>query len=170
VTARLTLGWSAAAVGALCVGLVYKPPLRFVYNASDSAPRGLYAVVPATQLKVGDYVVARLPENAAKLADARHYLPRSLPVLKLIAAMVGQQVCVRGGTVYIDQTAVARALQSDGRDRALDAWNHCRRLQRDEVFLLNPGHPASFDSRYFGPIDVTFVRGRAVPIWTTSRQ
>jgi type IV secretory pathway protease TraF len=35
-----------------------------------------------------------------------------------------------------------------------------------ELFLLNSSHPASFDSRYFGPLDRSFVIGKAVPLWT----
>ena len=43
------------------------------------------------------------------------------------------------------------------------AWN----LAEGQIVLTVP---ASFDSRYFGPIDVSFVRGTAVPIMTTAAQ
>ena len=45
-------------------------------------------------------------------------------------------------------------------------WAQCRQLVVDELFLLNVTNPASFDSRYFGPIDASFVVGRAVALWT----
>ena len=149
-------------VSALVWAAWAKPAIRIIYNASDSAPRGLYIVSPATALQVGDYVVARLPEATANFAAARGYLPRSVPVLKQIAALPGQQVCIRNGSVYVDGIAVARTLNEDGKHRPLAPWKACRLLVDGEIFLLNSANPASFDSRYFGPLDVSFVRGRAV--------
>lgn len=149
------------AIAALLASTVVRPAVRLVYNASDSAPRGIYFVEQAIELRVGDYVIARLPETSAALAAERGYLPRSVPVLKQIAAIAGQGVCVRDGVVNIDGSAVARALDLDGQRRELHAWNGCRVLQSQEVFVLNLRSPASFDSRYFGPLDVSFVRGRA---------
>ena len=134
---------------------------RLIYNPSDSAPLGFYLVVHPVDVHVGDYVIAQLPAAAAEVAAQRGYLPRSVPVLKQIAATGGQFVCVRDGTVFIDAIAVADVLDRDGRHRPMHAWDQCRRLAEREVFLLNPASPASFDSRYFGPVDVSFLRGRA---------
>jgi type IV secretory pathway protease TraF len=39
-------------------------------------------------------------------------------------------------------------------------------LAGDEVFLMNWDEPASLDGRYFGPIPLHAVVGRAVPLWT----
>ena len=138
-----------------------KPGVRLVYNASDSAPRGVYLVGEASHLRVGDYVVARLPDASAMLAAERGYLPRSVPVLKQIAAVTGQEVCIRDGAVYVDSRAVARTLEKDGQHRDLRSWQHCRTLLPRELFLLNPDSSASFDSRYIGPVDTSFVIGRA---------
>jgi conjugative transfer signal peptidase TraF len=148
-------------IAVVLVPLYTRPGLRLVYNVSDSAPQGIYLVERATDFRVGDYVVARLPYDSAKLAAKRSYLPSSVPVLKQIAAIEGQRVCVRDGWVYIEVTAVARILETDGQRRRMNAWNGCRRLAARELFLLNLSNPASFDSRYFGPLDVSFIRGRA---------
>jgi len=40
----------------------------------------------------------------------------------------------------------------------------------DELFLLNATNLGSFDSRYFGPIDASFVRGRALLLVTVALQ
>jgi conjugative transfer signal peptidase TraF len=146
-----------------------KPVLRLVYNASDSAPRGWYTVNRPEHLDVGDYVVVRLPGDVATFAALRGYLPLSVPVLKRIAALSGQHVCIHDATVYIDGVAAARVLDADHRQRPLTAWQHCRLLIKDELFLLNAAAPESFDSRYFGPVDMSFVRGRATPL-TTAQQ
>ncbi len=44
--------------------------------------------------------------------------------------------------------------------------SHCRALRAGELFLLSATNPASFDSRYSGPIDAAAVLGRAQPMWT----
>jgi len=126
-------------------------------------------VLAATDLQVGDYVVARLPEATTTFAAARGYLPRSVPALKQIVALPGQKVCIRNGSIHIDGIAVARTLNEDGEHRPLAPWKACRPLVEGEVFLLNSTNPASFDSRYFGPLDVSFVRGRAVHLWAVCR-
>ena len=161
---------SALAVLAITESALVKPEVRLVYNPTESAPRGWYVVHPVAQIEVGDYVIAQLPRDIAAFAAKRDYLPRHVPVLKRIAATAGQRVCVRNGTVLIDGVAVATTLTLDGKRRSLTAWSHCRRLETGELFLLNASAPSSFDSRYFGPIDVSFVRGRAILLGTTRRR
>jgi conjugative transfer signal peptidase TraF len=164
---RATLVWLASGVLAGVLAIALHPSVRVIYNGSDSAPRGFYRVALAVDLKRGDYVVAMLPREVARFAAARGYLPESVPVLKRIEAVAGQRVCVQDATVSVDGRPVARTLDRDGNARPLVAWKHCRILQSGELFLLNPAHAASFDSRYFGPLDVSFVRGRAVALWTS---
>jgi conjugative transfer signal peptidase TraF len=168
VSSWAALCWLLLGTLALAWTTVVPASLRLVYNASDSAPRGFYMVRPAVDLRVGDYVVARLPEAAARFADARGYLPRSVPVLKQIVATEGHVACVRDGAVALDDVVVAQARRVDGQGRRLAPWNHCRRLVANELFLLNLARPDSFDSRYFGPVDASFVRGRAIPLFVVS--
>jgi len=144
--------------------LVGVQALRLVYNPSDSAPRGFYLVEEPVDVRVGDYVIARLPAAVAEIAAARGYLPRSIPVLKQVAAVGGQLVCIADDSVFIDTEAVAKVIANDAHGRPLRAWDQCRRLTQHEVFLLNTTNAASFDSRYFGPLDISFLRGRAT-LW-----
>jgi conjugative transfer signal peptidase TraF len=150
----------------LCLGALVKPNYRLLYNASDSAPRGWYALVPERDFQIGTLVFARLPSRAETLAAERGYLPRSVPLLKHIAATDGHQVCTRAGAVTIDGVYVGRALARDGAGRPLEHWTHCRALDDDELFLLGGDNPASFDSRYFGPVNVAAIMGKAIPLWT----
>ena len=164
MTGRGPIAGMVLGVSALVAATYLKPATRLVYNPTDSAPRGWYLVVPMIRAHPGDYVVALLPSDTATLAATRGYLPRSVPILKQIAAVAGQRVCIRDTVVYIDGNAVARTLDTDGRHHPLTAWADCRHLIGDELFLLNARNPASFDSRYFGPLDGSFVRGRAIPL------
>ncbi len=139
---------------------------RIVYNPSDSVPPGWYRIDPPDSLHVGSIVLARLPADAAALAAQRGYLPAHIPLLKRIGAMAPQQVCVAQHVVRIDGAAVAGVHATDGGGRPLLAWQQCRRLHHGELFLLSASNPASFDSRYFGPVAVSAVIGSAQPLWT----
>lgn len=77
-------------------------------------------------------------------------MPDEVLLLKRIAAVEGDQVCARDGTVRTPGRQV-RALDRDRQGAALPAWRECRVMAPDEVFLLGDT-PGSFDSRYFGPV------------------
>lgn len=163
---RSTLTVILASVVVIGVAMLVKPRYQLLYNTSDSAPRGWYALVPTQDYQVGTLVFARLPTRAATMAEERGYLPRSVPLLKHIAATYGHEVCDRDRTIFIDGTFAGRALVRDGAGRSLDHWAQCRALTDDELFLLGDGNPASFDSRYFGPVNVAAIVGKAIPLWT----
>lgn len=157
-------------IAALAAPALHAPAARWVYNPSDSVPRGWYRIesagAVADALHVGDIVLARLPPEASALAAQRGYLPERIPLLKRIGAMAPQRVCMAQRTVYVDDVPVAFAREADGLGRGLPLWSHCRALRAGELFLLSATNPASFDSRYFGPIDAAAVLGRAQPMWT----
>lgn len=153
---------------ALLVALQWSPsPLRLVYNASDSAPRGFYVVEPTSQPRAGDLIVVRLRHDVAALAAQRKYLPIGAPLIKPVAAVAPQHVCVDAGSVRIDGAFVGSTMAADAGNRPLTAWHGCRQLAGREVFLLGT-HSASFDSRYFGPVDARDVIGRARPLGNRS--
>jgi conjugative transfer signal peptidase TraF len=164
--------WLTLLVGlglaALAWPSVQTPPLRIVCNASDSVPRGWYRIVPAASLHVGSIVLVKLPADIATLAAQRGYLPERIPLLKRVGALAPQQVCIAQDIVRIDSVAVANVLHADSQARALPVWQQCRSLHHYELFLLSTTHPASFDSRYFGPVPVAAVLGTAQPLWTWS--
>lgn len=142
-----------------------------VYNPTDSVPRGWYSVSRIdirTSLHVGNIVLARLPTGAAAFAQQRGYLPSGVPILKRVGAIAPQPVCVREQFVLIDGVVAATTRTQDGARRPLQAWQGCRPLASGELFLLSNTNPASFDSRYLGPIAVSDVLGIARPLWTWS--
>ena len=165
----MRLACMALGSAALCASVVLRAPILIVYNPSDSVPRGWYVVEQikdAGSLHVGSVVLARLPVDVAQLAAQRGYLPDGVPILKRIGAVESQSVCVRAQLLYIDGIGAASALTHDGAHRPLRAWPQCRCLAVGELFLLSATNPASFDSRYFGPIPASAVFGVARPLWT----
>ena len=137
-----------------------------LYNPSMSAPRGFYWRDPLATYRVGQYAFARLPAAPAALAAQRGYLPANILLLKPIAAVHGDVVCVRHGLAFINGQQVVRLLTRDAHGRLLKPWSGCRALDADEVFLLGHSNPASFDGRYFGPVHYSDLRGVATALWT----
>jgi len=144
------------------------PSKLLLWNGSASAPRGLYLLRPAWPLHVGELVTVTPPEPVAHFAAVRGYLPLGVPLLKHIAALDGQTVCRFERNVTIDGHAVAIARERDSLGRSLLSWQGCRTLRADQVLLLNPTLPDSFDGRYFGVLPANFIAARAEPLWTIS--
>lgn len=135
-----------------------------IWNASSSVPMGLYRVVhrPVTR---GQLAVLELPSAVATFARARGYLPTGVYLLKPIVAIAGDRVCRVIDVVTLNGRVVAVAHLKDGAGRTLPRWQGCRGLAHNEIFVL-AGRPGSFDGRYFGPLTVDMIVGRAEALWT----
>ena len=141
------------------------PAPRLVWNASASAPIGFYWRVIGAPSR-GDLALARAPLWARKLAAERHYLPVNVPLIKRVAAVVGDVVCASGAAISINGGVVALRLASDPMGRPLPQWEGCEALGAGEFFLLMGDVPDSFDGRYFGVTERRDIIGRLVPVWT----
>jgi len=165
---RLALGQGALiALGCACVAAtIAAPPLpRLVWNASASAPIGLYRVEPVALVARGDMVLARTPLSVRALAAWRHYVPANVPLVKRIAGVAGDRVCAAGTRVTLNGRPIAARRARDRLGRALPWWKGCRTLGAGTVFLLMAGVPDSFDGRYFGPTPASDALGKATPLW-----
>lgn len=168
-----------AAIGfaALAWASFVSPLPRLTYNPSDSVAVGWYRVDPLDHrayslpslLSVNSIVLVPLPAEAGALAAQRGYLPTRVPLLKRVGAIPPQEVCIAGGIVRIDGVPSAAVLHADRLGRLLPSWQQCRRLESGELFLLSVTNPASFDSRYFGPVAASTVIGVAHPVWLETR-
>ena len=176
--ARIVLAClSACGLAALAWASFVHPLPRIIYNPSDSVAVGWYRVEPLHQrtdslhqpLSVGSIVLTTLPADTAALAAQRRYLPARVPLLKRVGAVAPQELCSTGRVVRIDGVPSAAVLPADRWGRPLPSWQQCRRLESGELFLLSVTNPASFDSRYFGPVSASAVIGVARPVWLESR-
>lgn len=157
---------AASAFAAAFTAVAVADPLpRVIWNASASAPIGLYRIHPEGDPPTGALIAIAPPERLAHWLSARGYLPEGVPLLKHVAAKAGQRICRAGVVLSVDGQPVAIARARDGRGRPLPVWQGCHTLRPGELFLLNPSIPDSLDGRYFGPLPTSAVIGRATPLW-----
>jgi type IV secretory pathway protease TraF len=149
----------------IAISSLIAPSPRLVWNASASAPVGLYRIEPINAPKIGDLLAVRAPAIIARFMAARGYLPLNALLLKRVAALSGMPICRLDERILVAGREIARAKLRDSQHRALPQWRGCRRLGEDELFLVNAGVPDSLDGRYFGSFPKRAVVGLAHPLW-----
>ncbi len=151
-------------ISALGVASAVEFAPRLVWNASGSAPIGLY-LIEAGVPEIGDFALVELGPALEKFIAGRRYLPADIPLLKRVAALPGDEVCRKSEAIFINEIYVAEAQISDSSGRKLPHWSGCFTLRSSEFFLLND-HEKSLDGRYFGATKSEDVIGVAIPLWT----
>lgn len=164
---RSTCIWAGLFSAAFAGVIEADPHPHILWNASASAPIGLYQIDGDATPAVGDLVVLTPPKTIARFIAERRYLPGGVPLLKQVAALPGQHVCRSGADVSIDSIPVAVARARDQIGRKMPVWHGCQRISADELFLLNPAAD-SLDGRYFGPVSASGVVGVAHRLLTRS--
>lgn len=163
-------------VAALCLsGLLagYAAGLRV--NMSDSYPPGLYRLAADdTPFRAGDLVLFCPPEGPAmQLALSRDYIKPGLcrggftPVIKKIMAIAGDRISLDDIIRINDVPMIGyRVLKTDRHHRPLPRLASLT-VPPGSVFLLSDHRPAdSFDSRYYGAVPVSQVKGHIRPVLT----
>ncbi|AMK19625.1 MULTISPECIES: S26 family signal peptidase [Sphingobium] len=151
-------------IGALGLTITLPPAPRLVWNASASAPIGLYSVTPGAWVEPGEMVIARVPPRYRQLAAIRRYVPLNVPLVKRVAAYAGDEVCALGQEIFVNGRWIAERRTADAEGRPMPMWSGCTILRGRQLFLLMD-NPASFDGRYFGPTEGQDVVGKARLLW-----
>jgi len=154
----------AAGIALIAITIAVPPRPRLIWNASASAPEGLYRVAPDARFARGDMVVAWPPPAPRALAARRHYLPANVPLVKQVRGVPGDRVCAAGDALTVNGQRASKRLARDVAGRLMPWWHGCVVLGRGDLLLLNDA-PASFDGRYFGPSRRADVIGKATPLW-----
>ena len=163
--AYLLIGAVACAGLLAALALEFAP--RFVWNASASAPEGLFFIEQRVP-KRGEFALVTPRKEAVLFIEKRRYLPPQTPLIKRVAASNGDRVCREKVAILINGNVVATALLHDTQGRDMPRWRGCFTLGPDEFFLLNE-HPKSLDGRYFGVTGADEIAGVARPVWIEER-
>lgn len=150
------------------------------WTLTASVPPGLYHRTHEP-LRRGTLVAFCLPLPQAEFGWQRGYIggvpdlpmlrecPSGYqPLLKPIVAMAGDVIDLTPDAVVVNGRAIADS-QTQDYDRAGRTLSHVPwgryQLTEGELWVMSTYHPASWDSRYFGPIRVETVIATAVPLW-----
>ena len=166
--AAASFGAVAVAVG-LALAAADLAGLR--YNATPSVPVGLYREVDRGPGR-GVLVFFCLDEARGRFARERGYVSAgrecpggTKPLLKPVAAIPGDHVQVASDGVTINgrpaPNSAPRARDSRGRPLAAAEGGV---VPAGNVWILSGHTPASYDSRYFGPVPVDQIVAAAVPV------
>lgn len=170
MSARLIVGTAWAFTATLCVVSAVAHITGLRLNLSASAPAGLWRVVVVdSTISRGDLVEVCAPILPVTLAmRQRGALPPGdcpadlAPLLKPVAAVAGDQVRVKAGKlVSVNGLSLAGSAAAANMPNWPDGLYI---LPRGAVWLTSSYSVSSFDSRYFGPVPLTHIRGRAVPL------
>ena len=105
--ARRRLLYWLAAFWAMALSILFPPAPRLVWNASASAPIGLYWVRPGAAVARGDMVIAWTPAPFRRLAAERHYVPENVPLVKRVAGVAGDRICAIREAISVNGRKVA---------------------------------------------------------------
>jgi conjugative transfer signal peptidase TraF len=142
---------------ALAVGSVLLSLYWFRLNIEPSVPLGIYRLhAVASPLTRGMLVVLPVPGRVQ-----RWHSPWA-PLLKPIAALPGELVCVEEGGLYIGAETYGQVYTEAG-GYWLPHMTGCLTVEEGEVFVASK-HYRSLDSRYFGPIKVGDITATATPV------
>ena len=142
-------------------------------NTTPSYPRGLYLPLDRAA-HMGD-LVAFCPSSAvAKFGIERGYLSPgrcpsgSVPLIKRLSAAAGDHVVIGPAGVVVDGKVLknSRPMARDGHGRALPNLRLSATLTAGQVLLMSDYEAASFDGRYFGPVNRTGVLRAMMPALT----
>jgi conjugative transfer signal peptidase TraF len=138
---------------------------HLILNVTPSSPRGLYWLKPGSPIGRGSWVLLEVPESIRPLVAERRYLPAPIPLLKHVAAVSGDHVCLTAGDYIVNGQPVSRVATHDRLGRPLPpAFPFCGTVAADTTFVAGRGN-SSLDSRYFGPVAVSDLTP-VVPLWT----
>ncbi|GGF93706.1 MULTISPECIES: S26 family signal peptidase [Cysteiniphilum] len=173
----------------LVLWLVVYPYLKscgYIINVTPSMPYGLYKEVSfkanqSEHINIGSIVLSCLPDQAAKVAVNNGYLVHSSrcengfePVLKEVIAVSGDKVFLHQGSIKVVtdkgkiafyQAPVLRISPSGLKVPSLIKENHFSLT--NQVWLYGSyDYQLSWDSRYFGTVNMQEVIGLMEPILT----
>ena len=151
------------AVAGLCIAaaleITHPPTPRLIYNKSQSAPVGWYRLDPNGVILRDVKVAAFAPTDARKLAEERGYLPANIPLIKTVWAVGGDRICAINGVISAPNRPDILASREDSLGRRMPELKDCFTLKEGQVFLISTDVQTSWDSRYFGPVELEDVLG-----------
>ncbi len=166
--------WFVLCVAVIFLSIVTAGLLGVRWNPTSSLPPGLYRVVSAS---TDTNLIAFCPTGIAQRDSIlRGYRPHGMqcadhyaPIMKPIAARPGDTVLVTKKGIAVNGKPLANTQQfiADSQKRPMNPWPEgTYRVAPGTIWVLSTYSKYSYDSRYYGPIEVSQVIAHVKPLWT----
>ena len=138
---------------------------HLIYNWTESLPVGFYWLEHDVEPARGELVAFPIPDDVRSLVHERRYVPDGAYLVKPVVALPGDRVCSDGGVFTVNDDVIGRVLTEDRAGRPLPHPSVCKTVEKGELYVASK-YPRSFDSRTFGAVSSSAIRGRVTPLWT----
>jgi conjugative transfer signal peptidase TraF len=162
-------------ITALIILICFANYLPIRLNLTGSMPRGIYLLKSSHSIRKGDFVIICLPNFLTSFALQRGYLSPgncqngSQPLFKKVVAESGDTVVLSTNNMTINdkQLPHSATLNTDYHNRALPSTlRGIYILKQHQLWLYGITSARSWDSRYFGAVDSSYVLGVVKPLIT----
>jgi conjugative transfer signal peptidase TraF len=164
--------WRVIAIAYGVIGLTIAIWTRcgpvLVINVTPSEPIGVYRAIarPRNAYRRGMLVLFPVPRTVERLVLERGWLKPGVPLLKELAGLAGDQVCVLSGRLQINGRTVGPVFDEDRTGQPLPQLRGCFAVPAGYFFAASSYLDQSFDGRYFGALPLAMVTAEARPLWT----
>lgn len=129
-----------------------------IYNPTSSVPTGFYHYA-GKNFEIGEVVLFLTPDVVKEYTLRNHSSEGFEHFLKPILAKENDHLCFKDNKFLLNGKAFANVKTLDSRGNELPVWKECRKLSQNEVFVFSDRVENSFDSRYYGPIEINRIIG-----------
>ncbi len=115
-------------------------------------------------MKRDEILVFEPPPDILDFLNQRHWMIPHDWLMKRAIGLPHDFICIKNQTVFINQEPIGPIESVDQNNQPLPHLSFCRKLNHNEYFLMSTYITRSFDSRYFGPVDFSLIKGRAIKL------
>lgn len=158
VRGRVIVALATGCTAALVAWAALRDLPVLVTPASPSIPGGVYLVLPEARWDRGSYVLFEPPAEVRWALEALTGQGSRPLWAKSVAAVAGDTVCASEGGLSVNGRPVidvAPPAAAEGRPRL----RGCEVVGAGKIYVAGQ-HARSFDSRYWGPVDMSRVVAR----------
>ena len=138
-------------------------PGRITVATSGSLDHRVFFLLPApAKVELGDYLVFRCQDLLQVQSGLRADHDQ---MIKKVGCLPGEQLTTdETHHFFCTGRLLGKALEADSKGRPLPRFSFTGPVPADKLFMVGT-HPRSFDSKYFGFIDVHDISHQALPLW-----
>ena len=138
-------------------------PGRMTVATSGSLDHRVFFLLPApAKRESGDYLVFRHQGLSQMQQGLRGDHDQ---MIKKVGCLPGDQLTINEANhFFCNGRSLGQALETDSKGRPLPIFSFNGPVPADKLFLVGT-HPRSYDSKYYGFIDVHEISHQALPLW-----